>query len=105
MMWNSRCGWRPRWRRGGSAGPAAGQYSLLREVAGRAEPGSDGWCAAQFWLGRAAAVSADLAGALGHSTAVRDAAADRGPCRELADGLASRSGTLTATGPVRRGGR
>ena len=28
-----------------------GQYRLLSEVAGRAEPGSDGWCAAQFWLG------------------------------------------------------
>ena len=32
-------------------GRLAGQYPLLREVAGRAEPGSDGWCAAQFWLG------------------------------------------------------
>ena len=37
-------------------GRLAGQYPLLREVAGRAEPGSDGWCAAQFWLGRMAAV-------------------------------------------------
>ena len=29
-------------------GRLAGQYRLLREAAGRAEPGSDGWCAAQF---------------------------------------------------------
>ncbi len=35
-------------------GRLAGQYRLLREVAGRAEPGSDGWCATQCWLGRAA---------------------------------------------------
>ena len=48
------------------AGPAAGQYPLLREAAGRAEPGSDGWCAAQFWLGYAAQWTADLAGALSH---------------------------------------
>ena len=35
-------------------GRLPGQYPLLREAAGRAEPGSDGWCAAQFWLGWAA---------------------------------------------------
>ena len=59
-------------------GRLAGQYPLLREAAGRAEPGSDGWCAAQYWLGRAAMFSADLAGALGHFTAVRDAVAGPG---------------------------
>ena len=85
----------PWWVRGGRL---AGKYSLLRQVAGRAEPGSDGWCAAQLRLGWAAAFSDDLAGALGHATALRDAAAERGPCRELADGLASRSGILTAMG-------
>ena len=37
-------------------GRLAGQYRLLREAAGRAEPGSDGWCAAQFWLGYDGAV-------------------------------------------------
>ena len=31
-------------------GRLAGQGPLLRELAGRAEPGSEGWCAAQFWL-------------------------------------------------------
>ena len=45
-------------------------------------------------------VSADLAGALGHFTAVRDAVADRGPSRALADGLAGRSGALTNLGRV-----
>ena len=37
-------------------GRLAGQYPLLRQAAGRAEAGSDGWCAAQFWLGWAAHV-------------------------------------------------
>jgi hypothetical protein len=32
-------------------GRLAGNYPLLREAAGRAEPGSDAWCAAQLWLG------------------------------------------------------
>ena len=40
----SRCGWRSREPVVVPAGPAAGPYSLLREVAGRAEWGSDGWC-------------------------------------------------------------
>ena len=35
-------------------GRLAGQEPLLRELAGRAEPGSEGWCAAQFWLGQTA---------------------------------------------------
>jgi predicted ATPase/DNA-binding CsgD family transcriptional regulator len=79
-------------------GRLAGQYPLLREVAGRAEAGSDGWCAAQFWLGRMAQFSGDMAASLGHFTALRDAAAERGPCRALADGLAGRSGTLSQMG-------
>ena len=36
------------------AGGCPGQDRLLSEVAGRAERGSDGWCAVQCWLGRAA---------------------------------------------------
>ncbi len=75
-------------------GRLTGQYPLLRDAAGRAVPGGDGWCAAQFWLEIAAATSADLAGALGHSTALLDAVADRGPSRVLADALCSRSATL-----------
>jgi non-specific serine/threonine protein kinase len=79
-------------------GRLAGQYPLLREVAGCAEPGSDGWCAAQFWLGRLAGFSDDAAASLGHFTALRDAAAERGPSRLLADGLALRASVLSAMG-------
>jgi predicted ATPase/class 3 adenylate cyclase/DNA-binding CsgD family transcriptional regulator len=75
-------------------GRLPGQYLWLREAAGRAEPGSDGWCAAQICLGWTAAFSADLAGSLGHFTALRDAVADRPPCPALADALAGRSNAL-----------
>ena len=84
-------------------GRLPGQYSLLCEVAGRVEPGSEGWCAAQCWLGWAAASSADLAGALGHFTAARDAAQDRGSSRVLADALAGRSTTLLNLGRLAEG--
>jgi predicted ATPase/DNA-binding CsgD family transcriptional regulator len=79
-------------------GRQAGQYELLREVAGRAVPGSDGWCAAQFFLGATAGQSGDHAAALGHFTELRDAAAQRGPCRALVDGLAGRAGALAKMG-------
>jgi len=72
-------------------GRLAGQYALLREVAGRAETGSDGWCAVQLRTILAAVFSLDLAGALEHATALRDAAAGRGASRELADGLFGRA--------------
>ena len=72
-------------------GRLAGQSPLLREVAARAAPGSGAWCAAQFWLGTVALFSADLAGALGHYTAVRDATGDRRPPWMLADCLSARS--------------
>src|SRR5262249_60819644 len=41
-------------------GRLASQYRLLGQAAGRAEPGSDGWCAAQYWLARTAQISGDL---------------------------------------------
>jgi non-specific serine/threonine protein kinase len=75
-------------------GRLAGQYQLLREVAGRAAPGSEGWCAAQFWLGRTALYSGDPAAALGHFTTVGEAIGDRGPSRALADCLGGRSMVL-----------
>ena len=75
-------------------GRLAGEYSLLREAAGRAVPGSEAWCAPQFWLGNAALNSADLPIALGHFTAVCDAIAHRPPCRVLADCLGVKSGTF-----------
>ena len=60
--------------------------------------GSDRWCAAQVWLGWAALSSADLAAALGHFTAARDAAADRPPSRALTAALAGRAMTLRKMG-------
>ena len=79
-------------------GRLAGQYPLLREAAGHAAVGSDGWCAAQYWLGLAAQYSADFAGALVHFTAVRDAVGERGPSRALAECLGGRSVTLANLG-------
>jgi len=79
-------------------GGLAGQYPVLREAAGRAEAGSDGWCAAQFWLGETALYSGDLAAALAHFTVVCGAVGDRGPSRALADSLRGRSVTLTNLG-------
>ena len=84
-------------------GRLAGGYPLLRKAADRADAGGDGWCAAQFWLGRTALYSADLAGALGHFTAVRDAVSDRGPSRALADCLAARGSTLANLGRIPEG--
>ncbi len=75
-------------------GRLVGQYRLLREVAGHADAGSDGWCAAQFWVGEAAVYSGDLSGALAHHTAVCDAIGDRAPSRALVDCLARRSTML-----------
>jgi hypothetical protein len=87
------------WQRG----RLTGQYPLLSELAGRTEPGSDGWCAAHLWLGWAAMFAADQAVALGHFTAVYDAVGDRGPSRVLADALAGRSSTLLNTGRLAEG--
>ena len=76
----------------------AGHYLLLRQAVGRAAAGSDGWCTARFWLGRAALMAADQAAALSHFTALRDAAAQRGPCRALADALEGQSLVLLTMG-------
>jgi predicted ATPase/DNA-binding CsgD family transcriptional regulator len=79
-------------------GRLAGNYPLLREAAGRAVPGSDGWCSAMFWLGYTAQWTGDLAGSLRIFTELRDAAAGRGPSRALADGYGGRAGALLAMG-------
>ena len=79
-------------------GRLAGEYPLVRQAAGGAEAGSGGWCAAQIWLGWAAQVSADLAAALGHFTAVRDAIAGRPPSRALTRALAGRANILRLMG-------
>ena len=80
------------------AGRLTGQYPLLRQAADRAETGSDGWCAAQYWLARTAHASGDMPATLSYCTALRDAAAVRGPCRALADGLYRRGGVLINMG-------
>jgi predicted ATPase/DNA-binding CsgD family transcriptional regulator/DNA-binding XRE family transcriptional regulator len=79
-------------------GRLVGQYSLLRQAVDRAEAGSDGWCAAQLWLGYSAQVSADLGAALGHFTAVRDAVAGRPPSPALTVALAGRAAALRLMG-------
>ena len=84
-------------------GRLPGQYRLLSEIAGLAEPGSDRWCAIQGWLGWAAFLAFDRAGALDHFTAVRDAAGDWGLSRVLADALAGRAETLLSTGRLAEG--
>ena len=79
-------------------GRLAGQYPLLAELAGYAEPGSDRWCTVQFWAGWAAWLSSDPAGGLEVFTALRDAVAGRPPSRALADALTGRSPVLGMLG-------
>jgi predicted ATPase/class 3 adenylate cyclase/DNA-binding CsgD family transcriptional regulator len=79
-------------------GRLAAGCPLLGEAAGRAVAGSEVWCAAHFWLGQAAWYSADMAGALDHFTAVRDAFTGRAPRQALADCLAARTGILSGLG-------
>ena len=75
-----------------------GQEPLLRELAGRAEPGSDGWCTAQHWLASTAFEAADLPQALQRCAAILDVIGDRAPSRALVDGLAMQSTTLSNLG-------
>ena len=84
-------------------GRAPGGYQLLRAAADRAEPGSEVWCAAHYWLGEFAFLAPDLAGALGHFTAVRDAIGDREPSWVLAACLSGRSHALSNLGRVAEG--
>jgi len=81
-------------------GRLAGQCPLLAEVTGYAEPASDQWCAVQFLFAWAAEFSADMAGALEHFTALRDAVAGRPPSPALADALAGRSYALRDLGQI-----
>ena len=81
-------------------GRLAGQEPLLRELAGRAEPGSEGWCAAQFWLAWTAFDAADLPGALQRCAAVIDVIGDREPSRLLVDCLDMQSAVLSNLGRV-----
>jgi hypothetical protein len=85
-------------------GRLAGEYRLICQAANHAEAGSDGSCVAQLWLGRAAQYSADLAAALDHFTAVRDAVAGRTPSWALANALASRASILRLMGRAAEAG-
>jgi hypothetical protein len=78
--------------------PALPACQRLRQAAGRAVPGSDGWCSAMFWLGYTVQWTGDLAGSLKIFTELRDAVADRGPSRALADGYGGRTGALLSMG-------
>ena len=86
-------------------GRLPGQYRLLSEIAGRAEAGSDRWCAIQCWLGWAAFLASDRAGALGHFTAVRDAAAGPGAVPGAGRCPGRPVGDIAEHRPARRGGR
>ena len=81
-------------------GRLAGQQTLLRELAGRAEPGSDGWCTAQFWLAWTAFDAADLPAALQLCAAVIDVIGDREPSRLLVDCLDLQSAISSNLGQV-----
>jgi predicted ATPase/DNA-binding CsgD family transcriptional regulator len=84
----------------GLRGRLAGQEPLLRELAGRAEPGSDRWCAAQRLLSWIAFDAADLPQALQRCAAIIDVIGDREPSRALVDCLSMRSRILANLGRV-----
>jgi predicted ATPase len=86
-------------------GRLAGQGPLLRELAERAEPGSEGWCAAQFWLAHTALDADGLPQSLQRCAAIVNAIGDREPSRILADCLHLQSVTLSKSGPGPRSGR
>jgi predicted ATPase/DNA-binding CsgD family transcriptional regulator/tetratricopeptide (TPR) repeat protein len=79
-------------------GRLAGQEVLLLDLAGRAEPGSDAWCAAQLWLALMALDGANLPLALQRCSAVIDGPGGREPSRALAGCLAGQSTILANLG-------
>jgi predicted ATPase/DNA-binding CsgD family transcriptional regulator len=81
-------------------GRAVAGYALLRAAAEHAARDGDAWSAAQLWLGQMVLRTNDLAAALSHFTAVRDAAADRGPSPALVEGLGGRSAALRNLGRI-----
>jgi hypothetical protein len=73
----------------GLRGRLAGQEPLLRELTGRAEPGSDGWCTAQHLLAEAAFDTADVPQVLQRCAAVIDVLGDLGHRRPVPEAAAS----------------
>ncbi len=84
-------------------GRAIEAYAQLSAAIRHADPGSEMWCSAQFWLSQAAAEAGDAAAMLSHSTAARDALAAGGPSRALADALSVRADALMNTDRVADG--
>jgi non-specific serine/threonine protein kinase len=78
-------------------GRLAGQQRLLSELAGRARPGSTGWCAVQVWLGSALAHSGDLAGVIQITSAIVAVMKDQ-PSRTVVDSLTLESMALSNLG-------
>jgi predicted ATPase/DNA-binding CsgD family transcriptional regulator len=87
----------PWWR---LRGRIVARSALLRAAAAHSAVADDAWCAAQFWLGRAAFYTLDFPGALGHLTAVRDVLAGRAPSQALVQCLSWRSAALAHFGRV-----
>ena len=81
-------------------GQLASEYQPLREAAERAEIGSRGWRAAQFWLGWTALLAADSLAALDHFTVLHDSVVDRPSSRSLPDALVGRSKALVNMGRI-----
>ncbi len=77
-------------------------YTWLKAAAGHARPGSPEWCAGQIVLGDAVC-GADMAEALRHQTAARDAIQDQGPSRILVDALTGRANSLLNLGRIPEG--
>jgi tetratricopeptide (TPR) repeat protein len=74
---------------------------FLDSHAAYGEPGSEDWCAVQFWLGHTALQLGDPAASLSHFIVLHDAALKQDLGQQLVKSLVGRSGTLLALG--RRG--
>jgi DNA-binding CsgD family transcriptional regulator len=77
-------------------------YARLSATVGAAAAGSDLWCAAQFMLGQTSG-SSDHAAAIGHYTALRDAALTGPPSAPLARSLAGLANIFNLVGRHREG--
>ena len=76
---------------------------MLTAAAGRAEPGTEAWCMAQFRLAVSTTYTSDHAAGLRHLTAARDGLAAAGPSPGLAIALAFRAHFLLTLGQEAEG--
>ena len=84
-------------------GRVAEGHQMLTAAAGRAEPGTEAWCTAQFSLGVSTTYTSDHAAGLRHLTAARDGLAAAGPSPGLALALAFRAHFLLLLGQEAEG--